>query len=793
MFKNYLLVALRNLKKNKSYVIINTLGLGISLACCVAAYMFLAFNIEFNSFHDGQNTDRTFAVHTLAHEKDGRSVRDDQAPTIMAPLAAAEIAGIERYTRWVQGGGSMVYEDKAFNEGIAFADSSFLDMFEFPLSAGRSSSFKDRNSIFITEELAKKYFGDEEALGRHLVISFVNDHKVDVLVAGVFKKFPLNNSFAFNALMRIEHFLDYNGIKPDDWGDWRSPATFFQLAQPGNAPQVGKQLSRYLSPRNQARTDAIVDGFELVPFKTNYTQAQIRSSWTMHPLEPAPLVVFSSLAVMILLIACFNLTNTTIAMTAKRLKEVGVRKAVGAARQQIVAQFIFETTFTIVMSLAAGLLMAQFIVPAFMSMWEFPFGFSDISGVNLLISLVMLVFIASLLAGVYPALFSSKFKPTALLKGTAKVGGTNMLTRILVSAQFAISVIVLIAGVIFVLNTKYQEQIRVGYDRDMVLMVSIQGEREFDAMEAAIKGHPKIQNVAVSDGNVGGNNYTTPIKIDTATHETQAMGIGKNYMETLGLRIAEGRTFNLDNASDQDGAVIVNRAFVARTGLKEPIESVIYLHGRKRIIVGVVENHIDNFFRSKEAEPFVFYPCGKNQYFNLLVRAETADLPEVKTFLEKTWKETFPIRPFESQYQEEVVMKEIRNVNGNLKNMFLFITVLGGLLSVSGIFALASLNIAKRTKEIGIRKALGASVRNIVTLLNREFAIILVAAAIVGSIGGYYLTTALLEEIYEYYLPVGLLPIALCALAVFAMGIVTTSSTIFRAARANPVETLRTE
>ena len=225
----------------------------------------------------------------------------------------------------------------------------------------------------------------------------------------------------------------------------------------------------------------------------------------------------------------------------------------------------------------------------------------------------------------------------------------------------------------------------------------------------------------------------------------------------------EGRTFNLENASDQAEGVLVNAAFVAKTGLKNPIDQIVVLHDVRRRILGVVENHVDNLFRSKEYEPFIFYPAAKNQYITLLVKTEASDLAETQKYLETTWKEVFPTRPFESQFQEDLVLKGSRETNANLEKIFLFITVLGGLLSASGIFALASLNIAKRTKEIGIRKALGATIGNIVGLLNREFVIVLTIAAIVGSVSGYFLTNALLAEIYAYRIPVGIISVVLCA------------------------------
>lgn len=780
--------------KNKSYIIINTLGLGISLSCCITAYLLLAYNIEFDNFHDAEKVSNVFRIHTHSTENDGKRVIDDQAPLVMAPVMIEEIAGIDLYTRFLSGGGALRYGDKVFNEGIAFSDSSFFDMFEYPLVAGSHGSFKEKNSIFITEEITKKYFGNEDPIGKMMVFNGVNETEIELLVGGVIKRFPANNTFKFKIMMRIENYIEMNKIAIDDWSDTRNPSTFIKLTSAENSQQIGKALGRYIQTRNKVRTDMVVDSYELVPFISNFSQDDIRSrEWANRRVSMIPLVLFTSMAAMILLIACFNLTNTSIAMTAKRLKEVGIRKAIGAARAQIVIQFLVETFITILLALIVGLFVAQLFVPAFVSMWRLPYSQTDLDGVNLFIALIILVFLVALVAGIYPAMYSSKFKPTILIKGNVKVTGNNMFTKSLVAAQFALSVIELIAGVLFYLNARYQDRIQFGYDKDQVITLNIMGDRDFETMSNAIAGNPKIIEVAASDGNLGGDNYPTPVHIGSSKYEVPAIGVGKNYFETMGLRFVEGRPFNVENSSDQMEGVIVNKAFVEKTGLHDPLEKTFILHDQKRIILGVIENHVDNMHRSKDPEPFVFYPTTKSKYVLMLVKGEKEDLPEIKGYLEKAWKDVFPTRPFESQFQDEAVMGRGREINANFKKIFLFITVVGGLLSAAGIYALASLNIAKRTKEIGIRKALGASIGNILTLLNREFVIVLSVAAVLGSLAGYFLTDTLLTLISVFHIPVGIIPVTMCALVIFGIGILTTSATIMKAAKSNPVDTLRTE
>ena len=537
----------------------------------------------------------------------------------------------------------------------------------------------------------------------------------------------------------------------------------------------------------------VVERYELVPFKSNFSGDDIRYNWVAHRIGAEPLVIFGLMAGLILLIACFNLTNTSIAMAGKRLKEVGVRKAVGAKRRQIVLQFLFETLILITISVIVGLLMAQIIVPAFITMWNLPFSLGDLDGLNLFVALVVLVILGALIAGLYPAFYSSRLKPTALLKGAIRMKGTNPLTRTMVAMQFALSVIVLVAGVVFVQNAKYQEKIKFGYDHERVITVSLAGEREFEVMKTAISANPLISSVAVSDGNIGMNSYQTPVLVDTAEHKVQALAVGNNYFETMGLRFAEGRSFDLENVSDRKEGVVVNKEFVKRTGLGDAIDKVVEIHKVRRRILGVIENHIDNLYRSKDPEPFVFLPAAKHQFITLLVKTEQKDLVEVQKYLERTWKEVLPGKPFESRFQQDILLDNSKMMNANMEKIFLFITILGALLSASGIFALASLNVLKRTKEIGIRKTVGASVSNILGLINREFVIVLVLAAVAGSIGGYYATNKLLGILYAYHISVGLVPVVLSAAFIFGIGIFTTSVTILQAARANPVSSLRTE
>ncbi|MEO9965440.1 MAG: FtsX-like permease family protein [Reichenbachiella sp.] len=803
MIKNYLLIALRNLIKNKNYVIINTFGLGIAMACCLTAYILIAYNIEFDDFHSTDKVQNIFRVHShvVINGSDYREAIS--TPTPVAPMAAQDITGIKRFVRisGSQGGGASVsYINKetginnTFGEYIAYADSTLFDMFDLPLIAGSQQAFKNLHSIFINEEIATKYFGDDEPIGKVLTLSFARGVVKKVIVGGVLAKIPVNNSFYMPMLMRYEHFEEMRALDQPAWGDWNVPATLFELEDPEKAEEIAGYFDKYLPRRNEAFKEQIVERVSLVPFKTRLNQNDMTWSYLNAPIPTEPLMIFIVLAVMIMLIACFNLTNTSIAMVANRLKEIGVRKSMGANKSQVVAQFMLETLIVALLALVAGYLMSMIIVPEFTAMWELPYGIADLSGVNLMITLLLLVFMASILAGIYPSLFSAKLDTINLLKGNVKVNGTNFLTRTLVTIQFAISVIVLIGGVVFIQNTAFQENIDFGYHKEKLMIVGIQSESEYHALAAKARVNPKIEEVGSTEHQIGFSTYPNPISFEGQEYEVQHLEFGKNYFETMDFEFIHGRAIDYDKANDFNEGAVVSRQLLKSLNIQgDPIGQYVIVRENKKKIVGVIEDFVDNVFRSKDPEPYIFYATVGERWRNMVVRAQPADLASVNEFLETAWKEMYPTKPYDSNFQEDILLAGTKQTNGNLKKIFLFLTLLGGLLSASGIYSLASLNIARRTKELGIRKALGATTQNILFLLNKEFIIILVLAGIFGGIGGYYGTTWILDLIYAFHISVQFVPIFLSSIGIFIIGIATTSITIYRGARVNPADTLRNE
>ncbi|MFT6135890.1 MAG: ABC-type antimicrobial peptide transport system permease subunit [Cyclobacteriaceae bacterium] len=794
MWSNYFSTAFRNLLKNRSYVLINIFGLGISLACCITAYIFLAFNIEFDAYLDQESVKNMYRVHMVTSDPDGQETSHVVTPYGLGPRLAKDLPGIESFSRYNHNGGYVRYLDRSFGTGVVFTDSAFFEMFPYRVLSGNLADYSELNTVVISDKSAYKLFADSSAVNEVLTFSFSNNMTIQARVIAVVKELPQNSTLGFEMMMRTEHFQQIYDLPDQEMGDWRDPSILVKFEKSA-VPHFIKELSEeYASTRNRLKEDAHVDSFHFEHFLNPISEDDIGWSQINTRISIVPIVVFVSMALMILLIACFNLTNTTIATSSKRMKEVGLRKVVGASRLQIFTQFLIEILIVITLSLIVGLAIANILVDEFTSMWNMPFGLSDISNFNLIIAMIFLLFLTAVLAGFYPAYQHSKLAPITMLSRSKQSHSYKMITRILVGIQFAISVIVLLNGLVFISNTKFQESVDFGFDMDQLLTVFIQSESDYKVMKPYAASNPNISQIAITHHQLGLSSYGFPVYIDTATFNVQHVEIGEGFFEAVGLQLINGRFLDPNRSDDAIGGVIVNRQFLEHVGLPEDaLGEIVRVRDERKRIIGTVENHVDNLFRSAEIEPFVYYASKRNEYQMMMVKGEKRNLAKIQDDLEIAWKKEFPDRPFESEFQEELTLGGMRQTNGNLQKIFIFLTVLGSILSACGIYALATLHSEKRTKEIGIRKALGGSISHIISLLSKEFVWILGLASLVGVTLGYYLSTGMLDEIYAYHVSIKWWVMLLSGLIIFSVGLVTTWSIIYRAAKANPIESLRDE
>ena len=789
MLLNYLTVAIRQLLKNKMYLLINMLGMGIAIACAMTAYLLVAYNIEFDSTVDPDKVKNIVKVLHHRKDSDGDNFRELVAPVSLGPAAMNDIAGITRFSRFCSDGGYLNYGEKGFHETIFFADAAFMEMFAPTLVSGSYKSFADLNSVFLSEKFAQKYFGNEDPLGKGMLVS-INNVQLNVVVGGILRDVPFNSTFTENILMRIENYLNIYNLKENDWSTAHHASTLFELSDISSAANIADQFKKYTILRNKVNPDSRSTHYELMPFRRYLSPNDVRQSDLHLPIPFIALAIFMTLGGIILLIACFNLTNTTLALSMKRMKEIGVRKVSGSSRLQIALQFFIEITLTVSLSLVIGFAMALFIIPRFAAMWELPYGLKELNSMNIVIALMILLFCSALLAGIYPALFGSRQSPLLLFKSGKSTGGTNWFTRSLLVTQFSLSIMVLIAGTVFTQNATYQDNISFGYDKEKLITALIQGRHEAEALSHAIAAYPKIEHTSPSVHHFAFiNAWERTARIASQKFNAAVYEVGRDYFATVGLKLTSGRLFN-ERDTLQQGSIIVDENFVKRNHLSDPLETKVEIEGEAFTIVGVVTNHLTDL-ESHNTENYIYRLAKPDQYQILVIRAEASTLLETQQYINQQWKKLFPGKPLRTDLQQDIVYQEANQYNRNLSRIFFFMTILGCVLSVSGLYSMANLNIHRRTKEIGVRKVLGASVLSILKLINIEFVLILSTAILLGGCGGYMLTNALLSDLYAQHIDVSMVSVILSGLFVFLIGIMATSMTIWSTANSNPVKALK--
>jgi ABC-type antimicrobial peptide transport system permease subunit len=791
MFRNYLLVTFRNLWKNKIFTLINIAGLGIALAVCIVAFFNHMFNYEFDRTHE--NFDEIYRI-TCFRDMQGREQEYGIVPAAMGLEIKKDIPGIERSARLMRTGSPVKIGDNIFPAQVIYADPEFLDIFTFPLILGDKASLAGQGNVLLSEKMSKTLFGDEFPVGK--TISIINDQNKEFTytVGGVFTDLPENSSFRIDVLSHFDNFLLMWNVKDADW-KLMTTVLFVQIPDRSLLSAVTSGLKSYLPVQNRAREDFRINRFNLIPLKdVGSSSRNIWSSSLFPSLHPAALLAPPVMAIFILLIACFNFANTSIATFSRRLKEIGLRKTFGGQRSQLVTQFMVEAFIVCLLALIVGLALASFLVPAYSNLWAYmsiELTFSKYA--FFWIFLILLLFMTGFISGVYPAIYVSSFSPAYVLKGESPFHGSRRLSSVLLALQFTISVMSLVMGITFSRNAVYQKTLDLGYDRDKLIVVPIPAAL-FPSYRNEIIANPKVIAAGGTWQHIGWGGYRRPVKDAEKRLEVDVMDIGPEYAQTMGLRLADGRFFDKDRAkADRSNAsIIVNQKLVRDFGWTEAVGRTITLYDTTTLtVIGVVED----FYTSgvwQKIEPAMLRLSGSNEFGILAVRANSEDIPGVLDFLGKKWKEISTNQIFTGRTQEDT-MQEEKDINGSILKVIVFLAIVASLLSLVGMYNLVSLDIIRRTKEVGIRKIQGAPVPLIMFLVSKKFIIILIIASVLGCAGGYYMSKGLMDSIWDYFVPIGA-GILLSATSILVIAtIMTLSFKIVRAALKNPVESLRYE
>ena len=791
MIKNYLVVAIRNLYRNKLYAIINIAGLGVAMAICVVGYVNYEFSQSFDSFHE--RADRIYAVNNIRVE-DGTASHSFFCPTPLAPSMAEALANVENFSRQALFFGTMRYGDNVFSEVMSFVDPGFLEIFTLELLAGDRRALYDPNTIVIAHNVAEKYFGENDPIGAQVTLSFGDMGRYDFMVGAVLAELPLNSCLNMWVGVPFDRQIDILGHDHLSWDDW-TQAAFLQLSPETSLAQVQAHLRGYLARINQANEQQVNDLY-LLPLREAAAHSWHASTALRKGLHPAAIITPLLTAFLILMLACFNFMSTSIAFASRRFKEIGIRKVVGGRRRQLVVQFLSENFLVCLLALVLGAALAELFVPAYASVWpELALTMDYSENLGLVGFLLGVLLFAGLVAGAYPALYLGGLRPVSVLKGTQRVGGTNPLVRVLLTLQLALSMSTVAAAVILIKNADYISSFDRGYDDSGVLVIPFVEAGDFRILKNEIKDHPDVLSVAGSRQLMG--TFLNGAQVEIAGEEGFAylFEVGENYIHTLGFELTDGRVLDANLAGDVGAAIMVNETMVRQNGWDSGVGE--YLKVRRGDstgeyqIVGVVRDFKPHGVDIR-VRPTVLRLTPADRYSFISIKCNPATAESAASFVEATWKRLFPDRPYNKFWQDEIDDRNKRR-NDAIKLVFVYIASIAVLISAMGLFALVSLNIARRTKEIGIRKVLGAGLVHIGVLIVREFVVLVLIGGVVASVTAYFLMDAMLSSIWTYYCDFGVSPYILSAMAILMAAAVTVGYRVISAARANPVDALRYE
>ncbi|HLF33413.1 MAG TPA: FtsX-like permease family protein [Cyclobacteriaceae bacterium] len=793
MLKNFLVISFRNLLKNKIFVFINVFGLSIALANCVVAWLNWQYNHDFDTQY--VNAGSIYRVNFIRIMND-QPRKNGSCPMPLGNILRDNFSQISRVVRVFPAQGSFKVGDDLFRTTVNCVDPEFFEMFTFDMIHGTPAEIRNKTRIYISDILAEKYFaGIANPVGQ--VMTYMDgDQRIELSVGGVFRKPPQNSTFyREDAYVLFDNIFDITKWDENDWSIFNT--TFVEIKNAGDVAAVEEGLKQYVEIQNKAKEDYKVANYYLDPLIGMAVRAEkddLWNSWFNNSLPISAAIAPGIMAALLLLLACFNFTNTSIAMANKRIREIGIRKVLGSGRVQLISQFLGENCILAFLALIAGILIASFLVPLYSDMWTFlDISLNLLENANLIGFLFVLLLLTAIIAGSYPAFYVSSFQPVSILKGIQKYGGINFFMITLLTLQFAFSIISIFASFAFSQNAEFQKTYDIGFHADQVLIAGVSNAEEYRTFKNELGTNSKIKTISGSAHSVAYSWYLDPIRFESQEYDADVLGIGDNYLTTIGATLVAGRDFIKDNQNDIDGSTIVNQEMVRLFGWTDPIGQRIMVRDTIPLyVVGVVKDLYLDGGLWNPMRPLVMRYVPEKDYHFLSVRAELEDLKSVRSEMEAGWKKLFPDKLASINYLDEN-KAQAAEVNNNIKIIFVFLGIVAMILSVIGLYSLVSLNIIKRTKEIGVRKVLGASIPGIITNLSRVFLIILFIASVIGSTAGYFLSKLMMGSIWAYYLPLGISPFILSISVIFLICAITVGWKIHGAASLNPTLSLRNE
>lgn len=788
MIKNYIKIAFRNLIKSKAYSFINIAGLAIGMSCSILILLWVQDELSINKFH--KDIDQIFQVSETQYYAGGQEFKIFNTPNPLGPALKNENPEVMYSARYASSFSMLInHNDKNLNENVTCADASFFNIFSFPIIKGDKNTFFEKpHSAMLTEKIAEKYFGTEDPIGQTLTFN----NKYEFMVTGVLKDIPLNSGLQFDIIVPYEFIKE---LSPQGYDSWftNSYNTYVKL----NPGVKGEEFSAKIKYRLKKEDKDATTTLSVFPFADTHLYTLDGENQPI-----AKVKLFSIIALVILLIACINFMNLATARSAKRSKEVGLRKTLGAQRRQLVQQFFSESVILTLLSLVIAVILVELLLP----------GFNKLSGKELFVNyfsngflfiIVGITLLTGIAAGSYPALFLSSFSPITVLKENINTGSKGAaLRKGLVIFQFSLSVILIISTIVVFSQLNYMKNMKLGINKENVLYIRAKGDmqKSYYAFKNEMQKNPNILNVAVSNTKptsmyMNGGGFEWEGKDPNEDVLVTFMSCDEDYAGVFNLKVLEGRFFNPETPSDTADGCVINETFAKLIGHGPVVGKILTLGDYKIRILGVLKDFHFNTVKEKIGPLLIIPAVNSPGYINaknfIFLKIKGEDITNTVNFINKTYSSFEPVHPFQYAFMDEdydnLFKSEERT--GTLFNYF---AVLAIFISCLGLFGLASFMAEQKRKEIGIRKVLGANAFQTTLMLSKSFIYLVIIANIIAWPAAYYFMSNWLED---YPNRISISPWIFLASGIIALLIAffTVSYQAIKASLMNPVKSLKYE
>lgn len=794
MLKNNLKIAFRTFWKHKAFSFINVMGLSVGMSACLLIAMYVHFELTYDAFH--KKADRIYRLATDL-KTPSETLNFSISSWAFAPNIKNEFPEVEAFTRLATRNYLVRNGDLKFKEEkTVFADSTFYKVFDFKLIKGDpQTALKDQMSVVFTEKSARKYFGDDDPMGKTLLLG---DDGIPATVTGVMKDIPENSQIKGDIFVSMSSYTQrFNKGVDENWGDFG--AITYLLLKPGTDPhKLSAKFPAFLENHagKMMREQQMQMFFIMEPLLEVYLHSKREADESG---STENVYVFSIVAIFILLIACINFVNLTTARSVERAREVGVRKAVGAPRSALTRQFISESVLLCIFA---------FLIAVLLSAVSIRF-FNDLSGKIVSTGIMdSLPFVGGLfavavligcLAGIYPAFVLSSFDPIMVLKGKFSAGTKGILLRKgLVTVQFSISIALIIATIVVYSQLDFMRNRDLGFSKDQMLVISSQTKPERNAFQESLLGLSTVKSTALSSRVPGSKSNQAYSEIENAKGEMQTgnlevYSVDFNFIEQFGLKVVAGRPFSKDFGSDSSKALVINEAAAKMLGYHSPQQALGKKYkqwGREGTIIGVVKDfHFKSLQESITPLTFRFLDWWNGN--QLSVKISGASAKKTLASIENQWKIQNPDRPFTYFFMDEFFDRQYRS-DERFEKLFFNFSILAIFISCLGLLGLASYSTVQRTKEIGVRKVMGASTASIVSLISVDFLKLVAVAIIIASPVAWYAMNSWLKN-FAYQTEIKWWFFAVAAILSALLAFATISFLSIKAALMNPIKSLKTE